>query len=154
MHRAGPDRPALWLRGGIAFQSHPAFRAVTRLVGFDAGTHRAVIGSVGFVCGSLGIFVRVVGALHLCVIRSTTAGRFGFTFVMVVSMTFMGIRNLDSSIEKLRPAEVGAKIVRAAIPLRHERFGFVHLHAAYGINGHDQLSLSMVDGSHRRNAVK
>src|SRR6185503_11552772 len=43
VHRAGVDGFLRWLPRGIPFQGHSAFRAIARLVGFYAGTHRTEI---------------------------------------------------------------------------------------------------------------
>src|ERR1035437_5007407 len=166
VHRAGVNNFARCWRNPrrISFQRHPAFRAITRLVGLNAGTHRAKI-----LCGRRGVYCRVAVAVMgmpvMFVAATTIAGDGrGFSLAATTGMFLRtvlvfalaaatiagvaGVFGIPSTAtnavrfsrrvlrKKLLPAMFAAKIKRLSAALSVERRRFIHRHAADGVGGH------------------
>ena len=118
----------------ISFQRHPAFRAITRLVGLNAGTHRAKIlcGRRGFYCR---ISVAVMGMTVMFVATTTIAGG-GRGFSIAAATRPLGAVRRLSLCQKLLPAMFAAKIKRLPVAFGAKSRRFVHRHAADGVFGH------------------
>ena len=127
MHRAGVDCFRARHPSRIPIKSHSAFRAITRLVALDAGTHRTEI-------------LRVCRRLYVARLVLVVFVRMRFMFRSGTATGMPLVRDRFVLREKFFPAVIGTEIKLLAIARRLERrFRLVHLHPANRVSLHNSV---------------